>query len=136
MKDLFQKVQKGTELYFSSALGTEYQFSKRAVRRTRAWARPNPEQRTSASATQDEQNFKKEASSKKLTLPGVRDSSVQIAKEVLAVFNQEKTSRDFVTTHSPALRTEKYRGMSPHFPQLIPQHFFFQCLPPPLNLEG
>lgn len=40
-----------------------------AVRRTGAWVRPNPEQRPGQAPPRDEQNFKKEASSKKLSSP-------------------------------------------------------------------
>lgn len=56
VKDLFQVTQEGTELHFSSALGREYQFSK-ATKRTGAWARPNPAQKTWASTTMRRAEF-------------------------------------------------------------------------------
>lgn len=81
VKDLFQVIQKRMELYFRSALGTEYQFSKtseenQGMGKTQPWTKALDKQRHETGRI-----LRRRPRPRSSALPEVKDSSVQIPKE-------------------------------------------------------
>lgn len=149
VKDLFQEIQKGTGLYFSSALGTEYQFSKKKQSgEPRHGQDPTLNKRPQRALPQDEQNFKKEASSKKFNNSRSERKILLFQflrrQEVSVVFvNQEKTKQRLCdNSFSSHKHTgDQYLGVRNREESHPTRHnsspnTFSQCRPPVINLEA